>query len=175
MVARSSPGWSSAWQPARPPAGWSRCHWGKKTGIQFLGFHKDLMLGFVLKPDDLILDRRAIPRPRGIDHPHIHRGSVQVVADDVMRTFIGIREVAGNLRVRDGAKSGMKTGAAGRRGLHAHDVEINRIPMQSWRRAPFSSARLQSRNPSCNPKDIPRRLSGSSAGHMAHADMNQSL
>ena len=59
------------------------------------------MLSLILKADDLILDRRAIPRPRGIDHSHVHRGPVQVVADDVMRPFIGIGEVTGDLRVRD--------------------------------------------------------------------------
>ena len=76
----------------------------KGRGIQFLGLYKDLVLGFILKPDNLVLDGRAIARPRGIDHPHVHRRTVQIVPDDVMRPFSGIREMTGNLRVRDACR-----------------------------------------------------------------------
>ena len=55
------------------------------------------MRGFVGKAHNLIFNRGAIPWPDPLNMPAIHRRAAKIVADNLMRFFIGMRNTAGNL------------------------------------------------------------------------------
>ena len=56
---------------------------------------------FIREPDYLVFNRRAVPRPRALDHAGKHRRAVQVVFDDAMRCGICIGQMTGDLRKQD--------------------------------------------------------------------------
>ena len=50
---------------------------------------KNLMRLLIRKPHNLILDRRTIPRPDAVDLSGIHRGLVEILANDRRRLVVG--------------------------------------------------------------------------------------
>ena len=73
--------------------------------IQSFRFKEELMAVFIRKAHDLILDRGAVACARSVNRAGIHRRTMDVFADDAMRFFVGIGQVAHGLvldRVRGG-------------------------------------------------------------------------
>ena len=64
------------------------------------GFQKDLVPFLVGKAHHLVFDGRAVARSRALDDARIQRRAVQVGADDGVRLFVGIGQIAGRLRLR---------------------------------------------------------------------------
>ena len=66
-------------------------------GTQTLGLNEDLMGVFVGKTHDLIFDRRAVAWANPLDDPGIHGAAMQVLPNDLMGFFIGMRDETGHL------------------------------------------------------------------------------
>ena len=58
------------------------------------------MAFFVGKADDFVLDRGAVARSRSFDHARKQGGTMQVGTDDLVRLFVGVSEIAGQLFLR---------------------------------------------------------------------------
>jgi len=82
------------------------------VGVQPLGFQKKLVRQLVGKLDDLVFNRRAIPRPRRLNLSAIHRRAMHVLANDAMRLFRRKSDIAGHLRLV--MRNSMRTKAEGR-------------------------------------------------------------
>ena len=67
-----------AGQGGRNPVGIDR------VGIEAFGLQKDLMAGLVGEAHDLVLDRRAVARPRAVDLAGEYRCPVEIVANDTV-------------------------------------------------------------------------------------------
>ena len=69
--------------------------------VQPLGLQEDLVPRPIREPGHLVLDRRAVARPRPGNRPAIHRGAVQVRPDQRVGRLGGRRHPAGDLRRGD--------------------------------------------------------------------------
>src|SRR5580658_859144 len=67
--------------------------------VQPFGLQKKLVRQFVGELDDLVFNRRTIPRSRRLDLPAIHRRTMHVLANNAMRLFGGKSDVARHLRI----------------------------------------------------------------------------
>ncbi len=65
--------------------------------VQPLGLDEHLVRRLVGKPDDLVFDRRAIPRTNALDRPCEHRRFVERAANDVVRLLGRFRDVTRDL------------------------------------------------------------------------------
>ena len=79
-------------------------------GVPPLGLEEDLVLLAVGEADDLVLDRGAVARAGALDLARVHRGPVQVGADDVVDGGVGRGDVAVELRLRRSGRSGTRRG-----------------------------------------------------------------
>src|SRR5260370_23772371 len=91
--------------------------------VQALGFQKELVRQFVGELDDLVFNRRTIPRPRRLNLPAVHRRAMHVLANDAMRLFGGERDVARHLRVVMGNAPGAKA--------EWSRVQVARLPLEA--------------------------------------------
>ena len=66
-------------------------------GVAAFGFEEDLVLVAVGEADDLVLDGGAVAGAGGLDLAGVHRGAVEVVADEVVDVGVGVGDVAGEL------------------------------------------------------------------------------
>ena len=136
----------------------------------------------VCEAGDLVLDGGAIARPRAADLAGIHRGAVQIGADDGVGRRYGAGNAAGNLRRGDFRRQKRK----GRRRfvarLHLKCRPINRAAINSRRRAGLEAAHLQTETIKCFGKTDGGRIglvgvSGmrrhAAGGKLHFADMHQ--
>ena len=68
--------------------------------VAALRLQEDLVAILVGEAHHLVLDRRAVARPATLDLPGVHRGAVQVGADQVVDLGRGVGDVAHQLRLR---------------------------------------------------------------------------
>ena len=66
-----------------------------------LGFEKNLMPVFVCKANNFIFNRRAVTRALRFDLSRVHRGTMQILADQIMHLRVGIGNMTGNLLLFD--------------------------------------------------------------------------
>ena len=62
-----------------------------------LGFKHDLVMFAIRKFDHLIFNGRAISGPQALDLTAVQRRPLHIVADQLVNSWIGTRDVAGNL------------------------------------------------------------------------------
>ncbi len=120
------------------------------------------MAFFLGEADDLIFDGGTIPRSDPFDPPCVHRGEVQVFANDVMGGSIGVSDPAGKLfhvepvilpRVEGEDLVGLSLEGVGDEGerdwwvvadLWFADGEVNSPAVEPCRRAGFEAAKFKS-------------------------------
>ena len=66
-------------------------------GLQALWFDKNLVTGFVGKPDNLVFYGGAIARPHALDHSRVHGRKLQPCSNNVVAFFIGGGDMAVDL------------------------------------------------------------------------------
>ena len=90
------------------------------------------MGGFVREPDDLILDRRAVPRSNTLDVTAIHGRPIQIISDDLMGFFVGMRDCARNLAHKWCIGQERKHHRIIVTGLFVKAFPIYRLSVQPW-------------------------------------------
>ena len=101
-------------------------------------------MGFLVsEPHDLVLDRRAITRTDPLDMPPIHCRAIEIVADDLVGLFVGMRNSAGNLAdLRPLRQEGKHHRIVISR-LAVEDIPVDRLPVQPGRRSGFQTSKGQ--------------------------------
>src|SRR6266508_165003 len=109
---------------------------------------------FIWKPDDLVFERRAIPRPNAPNLPVEQGRAADVRPHDIPNAIVRVKQIAVDLRTIDWR--GQERERHWRRvaSLNGHRpggdlaIEVNALAIQQWRRAslepsPFEAERLQ--------------------------------
>src|SRR5476649_373689 len=79
------------WQAGRDPV------WIDFVTGQAFRFKEDLVRGPIGKTHDFIFDRRAVTRADPFNDPGVHRAAIKIIADHIMRFFIGVGHVTRDL------------------------------------------------------------------------------
>src|SRR4029453_18242757 len=108
--------------------------------IEPLGFEENLMRRAIAKTMDLVLDRRAIARPRALDLPGIHGRALDVRRDDVMGLSRRMRDVAADLGVGNGRRQDREGHRLRSPGLPLEEVAGNGPAVEPWRRPGLEAA-----------------------------------
>ena len=61
------------------------------VGVQAFGLEEDVVAGLVGKAHDFVLDAGAIARAGGSDLAAVHRGAMEIGADDLVNGGVGVR------------------------------------------------------------------------------------
>ena len=126
---------------------WQRC--GNAVRIQLMGgqafrLNEHLMAVFVGKTMNLVFDRRAVTRADTFDHARIHRRTIQVGGNDLVRTGVGVGNPATDL-TRMLLLATEERHQRDRRiaRLFGHQREIHRTPINARRSAGFQPSNPQ--------------------------------
>ena len=108
--------------------------------IQTFRLQKHVMAGLIGKAMNLVFDRRAVTRAHALDHPGVHRGAVEVVANNLVRTLVGVGNPAGQLlRMLPGIAKERKHRHRVIRVLGLHHRKIDGLTVQAGRGAGFQT------------------------------------
>ena len=118
---------------------------------QALGFQKNLVTFLVGEAVDFVFDARAIARTHAVNLAGEHGAAVKAAANDVVRARVGVGDVARHLlRVCDASAHETEHRYVTRNapwhavtGLRGALAEVNRAPVDAWRRPGFQSALWQ--------------------------------
>ncbi|MNF34622.1 hypothetical protein D3C84_154680 [compost metagenome] len=153
---------------------------GNAVGIQLVGgqtfrLDKHLVAVLVGEAVDLVFDRRAVARADAFDHPGIHRRTVEVGGDDLVGARIGVGDPATDLpRLLFGATEKGHQRRWRIPGLLGHQREIHRTAIDARRRAGLQAADPQRQFPQALGQGDRRRIAGTAAGIVLHADVDKS-
>ena len=144
------------------------------VGGEAFGFDEDLVAVFVGKAHDFVFDGRAVARAEGVfDDTRVHRRLVDVDADDVVRTFVGAGDVAGDLaRVFGGIAEVGKNGQRGVAGLGFHAAVINGACVQARRGAGFHAGEGEGQVVQARGEFVRGRVAGAATGEVVEADVD---
>ncbi len=111
--------------------------------VAALGLEEDLVAQPIGKTHDLVLDAGAIARPARRNAAGVHRGAVEVGADQIMHRGVRVGDPAGDLRLRDPIVQEGKRLRFGVAGLFLEVVEPDRVPGHARGRAGLEAAECQ--------------------------------
>src|SRR6185436_14219776 len=108
-----------------------------------LGFQHDLMMVLVCEFNDLIFDGWTIPRPDTLDLTAVERRTAHISADDVVDSFVRLRDVAAHPILQGARGSERKRRRFAVPFLRLKRGKINRAAVQSWRRSRLQTPPLK--------------------------------
>src|SRR3546814_14858885 len=88
------------WQRRRDPV------WIHRRIVETFRLQEDLMLAAIGKTHHLVLDRGTVARADGLNLARVQRRPVEVLPDQSVACRRGLRDMATELRLRDGAGQG---------------------------------------------------------------------
>src|SRR5262249_34200019 len=125
------------------------------------------------KTDDLVLERRAVARTAPGDGPREQRRAVQVASDDSMDGLVGVGDVTGHLRERDGFRSFREERRIRIAGLRRKTIEVDARPQQPGGRAGLEPPHSEPQTTERRREGGRRSLSDSPPGRAAQPEVQQ--
>jgi len=154
---------------------------GDPVRIEFVGsqafrLDKNLVGRLVREASDLVLDRRAVTRTNPFDHPGVHGAAIQVVADHIVGTLVGMGDVAGHLAwVLAGIADKREDRARIIAVLRLHHGEIDAAGVDPWRRPGFETIDAQRHLAQPLSQGDRGRIPGAAALVVFHPDVDQAV
>ena len=158
-----------AWQAGRNPVAVNF------ERVSAFRFKEELVRLLLRKPDDLILDRWAVPRPCRVDLSAVHRGAAEICPDQIVNLFIGRSEPATNLLLLDLIRHERKRLRIVVSGLRFKLRVINRSTIQPSWRSGLKTFKLKTQFSETLRQRIRRALSGAAAFRLRFARVHDCL
>ena len=138
------------------------------------GLEEDLMARPLREAHDLVLDRGTVARSDALDDSGEKRRPIETAANDLVRALVGVRDPARELRRMHFARAEK---AHDRRGIVAglsfEAPEIDRAPVEPWRRSGLEPTHGQREFAQPRAKCFRRRIAGAPRLVMLEADVDQ--
>ncbi len=144
-------------------------------GVSSLGLEKNLVCLAVGEADDLVFDRRTVPRTGALDLARIHRCAVKVGSDHIVHCSIGVGDVAVELRLRQSLREEREGHRLGVSRLWLQAAEVDRPPVQPRWRAGLESQQLESQAAQALRKPDRSPLAAATTGRLHLAGVHQCL
>ena len=141
--------------------------------VQAFGLDEDLVRALVRETMNLVFYRRAVAWAGALDGASEHRRAVQVLADDLVRAFVGVGDPARDLLRMVGAAADVAEYRPRLiAGLLLELAVVDAAPVQSRRRAGLQAAHAQGQRPQTLGQRVGGRVTGATAGALLHAHMD---
>lgn len=145
------------------------------ASLPAFGFEEQLVAGLVGKANDFVFDRRAITRASGIDLAAVHRGSIQVRSNQIMHTFVGVRDVARHLGQADCIVEIAERLRVIVAGLLLQSRVIDRASVEPWRRPGFEAIQRETHSVQRAAQSRRGSFSRASSGGLRFASVHDRL
>ena len=145
------------------------------VAVQTFRLNKHLMAGFISEAGDFIFNRRAVTRADPFDHTGIHRRAIEVIADNLVGTLIGVGNVAVHLLrvfVHRTHKGHHRQRRIAR--LHLHHREVDTTRIDTRRRTGFQAANVKRHFAQTFGQRNRRRITGTATAVVFHTDVDKS-